>query len=156
MKNFGLRLTDCRKCYFLIFVFFIFPSFKCLLSKIFWEVHPFLQWISSVLKKFFYVTNIFDLHTFDNETTALLKFFEISAEIHFVSLFFITERNISTSLLMIHLKCTIVYYANLNWSSINKPYLRTVEYAILFFSISYLYLKTFWVLKTFYWKTIIF
>ena len=62
---------------------------------------------------------------------------------HFVSLFFINERNIATSLLMIHLKCIIVYYANLNWSSINKPYLRTVEYAILFFSISCLYLKTF-------------
>ena len=62
---------------------------------------------------------------------------------HFVSLFFINERNIATSLLMIPLKCIIVYYAKLNWSSINKPYLRTVEYAILFFSISCLYLKTF-------------
>ena len=31
-----------------------------------------------------------------------------------------------------------MYYANLNLSSINKPYLRAVEYAISFFSISYL------------------
>ena len=29
--------------------------------------------------------NIFDIHTFDNETTALLNFFEISTEMHFVS-----------------------------------------------------------------------
>ena len=35
--------------------------------------------------KFFYVINIFDLHTFDNETAALLKFFEISTETTFAS-----------------------------------------------------------------------
>ena len=69
-----------------------------------------------------YVTNIFDLHTFDNEATALLKFFEISTEMHFVSLLFLNERNITTS----HLKCTVVHYANLNSSSLNKPYLRAV------------------------------
>ena len=38
--------------------------------------------------KFYYATNISDLHTVDNETTALLKIFEISKEMHFVSLFF--------------------------------------------------------------------
>ena len=38
---------------------------------------------------------------------------------------------------MIHLKCTVVHYASLNSSSINKPYLRAAEYAISFFSISY-------------------
>ena len=56
------------------------------------------------------------------------------------TLFFlnVNERNIRTSLLMIHLKCAAVHYANLNSSSINKPYLRAVEYAISFFSISYL------------------
>ena len=42
---------------------------------------------------------------------------------NFVSLFFLNERNIATSLLMIHLKCTVVHYANLNSSSINKAYL---------------------------------
>ena len=74
--------------------------------------------------KFYYVTNVFDLLTFDNETTALLKFLEISAEMHFVSLFFLNERNNTTPLLMIHLKCTVVHYANLNSSSINKPFLN--------------------------------
>ena len=83
--------------------------------------------------KFYYVTNIFDLHTFDNETTALLKFTETSTEIHFVSLLFLNERNIATSLLMIHSKCTLVHYANLNSSSKNKPYLRAAKYVISFF-----------------------
>ena len=83
--------------------------------------------------KFCYVTKIFDLHAYDNETTALLNFFEICTEMNFVSLFFLNERNITTSLLMIHLKCTVVHYANLNSSSINKPYLRAIECATLFF-----------------------
>ena len=69
--------------------------------------------------KFYYVTNTFDLHIFDNVTTALLKFFAISMEMHFVSLFFLNERNITTSHLMIHLKCTVAHYANVNSSSIN-------------------------------------
>ena len=34
---------------------------------------------------------------------------------------------------MIHLKCTVAHYANLNSSSISKRYLRAVEYAISFF-----------------------
>ena len=50
--------------------------------------------------KFYYVTNIFDLHTRDNETTTLLKFFEISTEMHFVSLLFLNKRNVATSLLI--------------------------------------------------------
>ena len=62
-----------------------------------------------------YVRYISDLHTFDNETTTLLKFFEISTEMQFV-LFLLNERNIKTSLLMIHLKCTVAHYANLNSS----------------------------------------
>ena len=92
--------------------------------------------------KFYYVTNIFDLHTFDNETTTLLKFLEVFAEIHFVSLFFLNERNVTNSLEMIHLKCTVVHYTNLNSSSINKPYLRAVVYAILAFSISIIFILT--------------
>ena len=41
--------------------------------------------------KFYYVPNIFDLDTLDNETTALLKLFEISTEIHVVSLVFLKK-----------------------------------------------------------------
>ena len=39
-KSLGLQLTGRRKCYFLIFVFFIFPNFEWLLSKILWKNHP--------------------------------------------------------------------------------------------------------------------
>ena len=52
---------------------------------------------------------------------------------HFVSLFLFYERNIATSLLMIDLKLGVVYYANLNASSINKPQFWGVEYPISFF-----------------------
>ena len=78
-----------------------------------------------------------------NETTALLTFSENSMEIHFVSLFFVNERNITTSLLMISLKLTVVHYANVSSSSINKSYLRAVEYGISFlfvFFISFLFM----------------
>ena len=46
--------------------------------------------------KFYYVKNIFDLHTFDNEKTDLLKLFEISTERHFVSLFFLNEERLQS------------------------------------------------------------
>ena len=64
-------------------------------------------------------------------------------EMHYVSLFFLNEGNITTSFLMLYLKYTVVHYANINLSSINKPFvnLRDVEYAIsFFFFVSYLYL----------------
>ena len=67
-------------------------------------------------------------------------------EMHFVSLFFLNERTITTSLLRIHLKCTFVHYVNLNSSFINKPYFRAVEYAIsgffffLFFFFDFLFI----------------
>ena len=104
MKKLVFRLSGCRKCYLLIFAFFFFPDVKWILSKMLWNYHPLLKWISRILMKFYCVTNIFDLHTFDNETTVLLKFFEISTEMHFVSLFFLNKRNITTSLLMINFK----------------------------------------------------
>ena len=54
-------------------------------------------------------------------------------------LFFLNEKNIATSLLVIRLKCTVVYYANLNSSSINKPYLQAVEYTISFLFLFLIY-----------------
>ena len=51
---------------------------------------------------------------------------------HFVSLFFLNKRKITTSLLMIHLKCTVVHYANLNSSSRNKPFLNYGPLNMLF------------------------
>ena len=70
---------------------------------------------------------------------------------------FLNKRNITTSLLMVNSKCNVVHYANLNYSSINKPYLWAVEYAISFFFFEFLF--TF-ILKRFLsknlWKTMIF
>ena len=126
-----------RTCYFLIFAFSLFPNFKWLSSKI-------LYWISSVYRKFYYVTNIFDLHIFDKETVALLNFLEICIKKHFVSSFFLNEKSITTSLLMIHLKYTIVHYSNLNSSSISKPFLNYGPLNMLFFfSFFYNFLFTF-------------
>ena len=95
--------------------------------------------------KFYYATNIFDLHILDNEPTANLKLFENSVEMHFISLFFLNERNITTLLLIIRLKCAVVRYANRNSSPINKPYLRAIEYAIslfLFFGFLFTFILT--------------
>ena len=117
MEKFGLRLTGCRKCYFSIFVLFPFSKFQMTIVKN-------LTRISRVLSNFYYVKNIFHLHIFVNETATLLNFFEIFTDMHFVSLFFLNERNITTFLLIIHLKCTVAHYANLNSSFINKPFLN--------------------------------
>ena len=120
------REAGRRTCYFLIFAFSLFPNFKWLSSKI-------LYWISSVYRKFYYVTNIFDLHIFDKETVAVLNFLEICIKKHFVSSFFLNEKSIKTSLLMIHLKYTVVHYSNLNSSSISKPFLNYGPLNMLFF-----------------------
>ena len=77
------------KCYFLIFAFFVFPNFKWLLSKILWKK---TEWISRVLVKLYYVTNIFDLQILYNDTTVLLELFEIYTEMHFFSVSFFGNR----------------------------------------------------------------
>ena len=74
--------------------------------------------------KFYCITNIFDLRSFDNETATLSNFFKIWTEMHIVSLFFLNQKNIATPILIIHLKFTVVHYANLNSSSKNKPFLN--------------------------------
>ena len=78
-------------------------------------------------------SNIFDLRIFNKETAVLLNYFEICTVMHFVSLFFLNERNITTALLMTHLKCTVVHYSDLNSSSINKkPFLNYGPLNMLF------------------------
>ena len=42
------------------------------------------------------------------------------------------QQNITTSLLMVHLKCTVVHYANLNSSSKNKAFLNYGSLNMLF------------------------
>ena len=61
----------------------------------------------------------------------------------FVYLIFLNERNITTLLLTIHLKCTVVHYTKLDSSSANKLFLNYGPLNILFrFSrfLNYVYL----------------
>ena len=87
------------------------------------------------LRKFCYVTNIFGLHIFDKETVTLLNFFEICTEMLFVSLFVLIKRNITTPLLRIHLKYSVVSYSIQNSSSISRLFLnyRSLNMLVLFF-----------------------
>ena len=106
--------------------------------------------------KFYYVTKVLDLQVFGNETSALLKFFEICTEMRFVYLFFVNKRNITTSLLMIHLKYSVVHCANLLSILINEPFLNYVPSNIPFFlDFLFIFILTRLLLKT-YEKTIIF
>ena len=59
-------------------------------------------------------------------------FFEICTDIDLVSLSFLNERNITTSLLMMRLKYTAVHYTNLNSSFKNKPFLNYGSFDMLF------------------------
>ena len=99
--------------------------------------------------KFYYATNIFDLQIFDNEkTTYFLKFAQnpfffsqskkcynlfFDDRMRFFSLIFLNERNITTSILIIHLKCTVVYHINLSSSSINKSFSNDESRRICYF-----------------------
>ena len=115
-------------------LFFIFPN-DCV-KNLEWKNHNFWERISRVLMNFYCVTNIFD-----NETTSLLKIgLNLNGNAFCFLIFSFNERNIATSLLMIHLKCTVVHYANLNSSSINKPYLLAVEYTFLLFFFDFLFI----------------
>ena len=72
-------------------------------------------------------------------TALLIIFFQICEEILFASSFSLNERNISTSLLMMNLKCNAVHYGKLNSSLINKPFLNYGQVNMLFrFFYSYL------------------
>ena len=107
------------KMLFFNFCLFSFSKFQIIIVK-------------NLIMHFYSITNIFDLHIFENETVTLLIFKKISTDMHFVSLFFLNERKIATSLLMIHLKCTVVHYTNLDWSSKNKPFLNCGSLNMLF------------------------
>ena len=101
VQKFCLQLTGCRKCYFLIFSFFHFSDFKKLLSKILWQNHPFFIMDFECS----YEVLLFLICIFWQWKDGL---FEIFTEMHFVSSFLLHKRNITTSLLMIHLKCSIM------------------------------------------------
>ena len=89
--------------------------------------------------KFYYIKHMIDLLIFDDETTALLRSFEICTEMHFVSLFSLSERNITTSLLMILLKLLLSKFKNRNKSFLSY---RPLNILFCFFSIFYLFILT--------------
>ena len=71
--------------------------------------------------RFYYTTNTFDSHIFDNEAKAfLIFFFKFAPKCILFLRFFLNERNIAISILMIHLKYTAVHNANINSGSINR------------------------------------
>ena len=75
--------------------------------------------------KLYFVTNIFDIQIFDNGTRPPQTFLKLSRKSFFFSLFSLSERNVTIPLLMIHLKCTIVNYADQISSSISiRFYIR--------------------------------
>ena len=118
MKKFVVRLTSCRKCNF---EFLPFRFFKFQMT---------------VVKKLMEKASFFIMDFKDSDEGLLThknfwstSFWCIRKWILFV--IFSNERNIRTSLLMMHLKCAVAHYANLNSSSINNSCLRGVVYAIL-------------------------
>ena len=124
MKKFDLPITGRRKFCFLFFVYFIFFKFQMTIVKNVMGKPSYFLMDSKGFMKFYYVTDLHDPQIFENETKPFLKFFEICTKMHFVSLLFLNEGNITTSFLMIHIKCTDVHYANVNSSSINKSFLN--------------------------------
>ena len=120
------------KMLLLIFVFFIFPNFKWLLSKLLWKNNLFYNGFRGsyevlLRQKYFWSTHFWQWNDF------LLKCFEVCSEMHLVSLLFLNERNITISLLIIHFKCTVVHYVNLNSRSASKPLLNYRPWNMLFF-----------------------
>ena len=125
MKTFTLRLKGCRKCY-IVSLHFHFSKFQMTITKTVME------------KPSFFVMDL------EGSTTS--QIFLI-----YIVFIFLNKRNITISLLMIHIKYAVVHYDNSNSSSTNKAYLRAVEYyAISFFS---KFLFTF-MLTTFLSKTL--
>ena len=104
------------------------PGWRFFLSSAFPETRLFFCFM-----KFYYVTNIFHLHTYDNETTVLFGiFWNFYGNTFCFFIFFKRKKNYNLTFDDTS-KCAVVRYSNLNSRSINKPYLRAVEYDISFF-----------------------
>ena len=128
-----------RKCYFLFLSFSFFQISNDYCQK---SIKKSILFYNGFLMNFYYVRNIFDQPIFNNETTLLLKFFEIYTETYFVSSFFLNERIITKSLQMIHLTCTVMHYSNLNSTFISKPFLVCFSISYLRFILTRLLSKT--------------
>ena len=81
--------------------------------------------------KFYYVTNIFDLHIFDNETTSLWKNWNLHRNAF--SLFIFSKWKKYHNLTFEDtFKMSFVNYSNLNSSSIKKPFLNHGPLNVIF------------------------
>ena len=85
---------------------------------------------------------IFLIHTFLTMKWRSIFFFLNLHGNTFFSLFFLKERNIAMFLLMIHLKCTVVHYANLNSNFLNKPFLNYGSLNMLHCFFNFLFMLT--------------
>ena len=125
MKKFGLPLTCHRIWYFLIFAFSLYSNFKRLCEK---SCNGF-----SGLLVIATTSQIFLIYRFVTMKRRHSIFFLKFSRICILFLYFFqNERNITTSLLVIHLRCTVVHYANLNSISKNKPFLNYGSLNMLF------------------------
>ena len=126
MKKVGLRLTGCENAifYFLPFPFTQISKDYC--QKSYYGFCGFL--VISITSQIFLIYTFLKMKL----RPFFFCFFSIYTDMHFGSLFFRNKRNMTTSLLMIHLKCTVVHYTNLNWNSKNKPFLNYGSLNMLF------------------------
>ena len=133
-------INGLPKMLFLILAFFHFSKFRLAFAKNLMELLSFFEmdfegsYEVLLRHKYFWSAYFWqwnDCHFF------FVVVVEIFTEMHFVSLSFLNKRNITTSLWWNISKCTLVHCASLNSGSKNKLYLRTVEYVVSFFSISY-------------------
>ena len=72
--------------------------------------------------KFYSLANIWDLQTFDKETTAISNFLEICTETHFCCLFSLTGKIIGILCLLIDIKCLVSIYFIENYSFAKRPF----------------------------------
>ena len=131
MKKFSLWLS---KMLFFNFGLFHFPKFQITIVKNFMEKPSFFIMDFESSNEVLLRHNYFDVQIFDNETTALLNIFEICTEMCFVSIFFLNERNITISLLIIATfkEYCFAWYVKLSSRSIIKSFLNYMPPNMLF------------------------
>ena len=130
-------INGMPKMLFHFIAFFIFPNFKWPLLKLMEKPSFFIidfEGSNEALLRQKYFRSTYFWQWIDGPIKIFWNFHGDA----FCFFIFLNDGNIPISLLMIHLKCTVVHYTNLNSSFVNKPYLRTVEYATSFFLNSYL------------------
>ena len=128
-ENVFITINDSLKMLFLIFAFFIFPNFKWLCQKPYGKtIHHFGCSNEALLhQKYFLSGNCWQWND-----SSFIYFFKKIARKCMLFLYFSEWKKYTTSLLITHLKCSVVHYANLNSSSINKWFFNYVPSSMAF------------------------